>query len=309
MTSLGPRVKSNVIGCEHGKTLEKLAGPQGGDRRPQKITPQIAASSVRSRCALPFGPHARNGMVTAHLRELSPGEAELFVAHARGPLSQASGRAYQALLSPEEAERHARLRVERHRQLFLLTRALARTTLSRFAPVQPEAWRFVDNEHGKPSISAPPEHRWLSFNLSNTEGAAVCLVAREIDVGVDIENTERGAQTLDVARHFFSALESSELLALAPERQNERFFAYWTLKEAYIKARGLGVAIPLDRFSFLFGPRPTDIHVVFEPELGDDPHSWQFARPAIAAPYALGVALRRGRGAPDLALRIEEVEP
>src|SRR4029078_6585429 len=118
------------------------------------------------------------------------------------------------------------------------------------------------------------------------------------DVGVDVEDRTRKGETVQIADRFFSPVEVAALRALPEERQRERFFDYWTLKEAYIKARGMGLAIPLDQFSFLLEP-DMPIRIAFDPRLADDPLAWQFEQFALGGSHQTSAAVRRGAGAPD----------
>jgi 4'-phosphopantetheinyl transferase len=213
--------------------------------------------------------------------------------------------AYDRLLAPEERERRARYRFEPSRREYLLTRALVRSTLSLYAPVAPAAWAFRANTYGRPEI-ALPGLSWLRFNLSNTYGLIACAVARDRDVGVDVEDTERTGETVEIAHHFFSPSEAAALRALPEGRQRPRFFDYWTLKEAYIKARGMGLAIPLDQFSFLLDAPP--IRVAFDPRLEDDPAAWQFEQLPLSPRHRTSVAVRRG-ASPDLRVSARPVVP
>lgn len=204
---------------------------------------------------------------------------------------------YHTLMTPEESARHRRFMFERNRNEFLLTRALARTVLSRYADVPPRDWRFAAGSHGKPDISSPSVP-WLRFNLSNTEGLVACAVARDLELGVDVENIERSGETVDIADRFFAPLEVAELRSLPAHAQRDRFFDYWTLKESYIKARGLGLSIPLDQFAFLLG-NPGPIRIQIDPRLEDDGESWQFTQLAPTPHHKVAVGVRRGRqGAP-----------
>jgi 4'-phosphopantetheinyl transferase len=214
--------------------------------------------------------------------------------------------AYEALLTPEERARRDRYRFEHSRREYLLTRALVRTTLSRYAPVAPAAWRFSANEYGRPEIEAEA-HRALRFNLSNTQGLIACVVTRGREVGVDVEDTERSGETVSIADSFFSPSEVAALRALPPELRRSRFFDYWTLKEAYIKARGMGLSIPLDQFSFLLRPQ-APIGIAFDPRLGDDAATWQFERFALSPRHRTAVAVRRGSG-PDLRFVVRATLP
>jgi 4'-phosphopantetheinyl transferase len=183
---------------------------------------------------------------------------------------------YEALMTPDERARHERYYFDKDRRLFLATRALVRCALSHYAEVAPEDWRFDQTEHGKPFVVGPAGAPELQFNLSNTYGLVACAVSGRVQqVGVDVENTTRGTDAIEIADRFFSELEVEALHALPEERQRERFFSYWTLKESYIKARGLGLAIPLGQFSFLLDEAPP-IRIRFGDEIDDDPKGWRF---------------------------------
>jgi 4'-phosphopantetheinyl transferase len=204
--------------------------------------------------------------------------------------------AYDRLLTPAERARRDRYRFDRNKCEYLLTRALVRATLSRYAPVAPEAWTFRENQWGRPEIDGPgPDHAWLSFNLSNTRGLIACVVAHPREIGVDVEDTERAGATVSIADRFFSPRECAALRALPEAARRDRFFDYWTLKEAYIKARGMGLAIPLHQFSFLLDEAPP-IRIALEPELGDDASGWQFEQFALTPQHKTAVAVRRGHG-------------
>lgn len=214
--------------------------------------------------------------------------------------------AYEALLAPAERARQGRYRFEHSRREYLLTRALVRATLSRYAPVEPAAWTFRENEYGRPEVDVDG-HRDLRFNLSNTRGLIACVVARCREVGVDVEDIERSGETVSIADSFFSSREVAALHALPAARRRDRFFEYWTLKEAYIKARGMGLSLPLDQFSFLLDDGPP-IRIAFDPRLGDDAATWQFAQVDLSPQHRAAAAVRRGAG-PDLRMVVRETVP
>lgn len=232
--------------------------------------------------------------------ELPEGHAHLFVVPAPQTLAPDVVAEYESWITPSERDRYQAFRFERHRHSFLLTRALVRLVLSSYTDVAPGDWRFSIGSHGKPEIASPTPPFRLSFNLSNTEGMVVCLLARDVPVGVDVEHAERDGELASIAEHFFSPREVGDLKAAGPERLKERFFAYWTLKEAYIKARGLGLAIPLDQFSFVL---EDPIRIETDARLNDEPKLWQFARVPIGGPHALAYAIRRG-DKPDLSVSL-----
>jgi 4'-phosphopantetheinyl transferase len=122
----------------------------------------------------------------------------------------------------------------------------------------------------------------LSFNLSNSLGLVVCLVAEgEADVGVDVEPHERAKQIMELAPKVFSPLEQAQLAALPEAERHDRALSLWTLKESYIKARGLGLLIPLDRFSFVFGGAE-GIRLEIDPEIDDQAGRWRFCQIDLA---------------------------
>jgi len=223
-----------------------------------------------------------------------------------GSISQAELRRYYALLNDEERGRYERYRVESARRQFLIARALVRSTLSRYVPTPAKEWTFVSNQYGRPEIASPQLPRSLRFNLSHTSGLLSCAVAWERDVGVDVEWLGRRTGGVHLARRFFSQAEVADLLCVPTERQRDAFFDYWTLKEAYIKARGKGLAIPLGHFSFRLaeGCLPS---ISFAPELADTPDCWQFGQHMPSGEHKLAVAVDRGVG-PDVEIRYTRVE-
>ncbi len=226
--------------------------------------------------------------------------------HCDEPEAWTQQEAYRALLSPDEHERMARLVFERDRRSFLITRALVRTMLSRYAPVRPAAWAFIENVHGRPEILDRPRGvPDLRFNLSHTDGLIACAVTIGREVGVDVEHTRRRL-THDVAGRFFAPREVTDLKALPADQQDTVFFDYWTLKEAYIKARGFGLALPLADFAFTLAP-PSAPRITFEPSLEDDPATWQFVQDWPTPVHRLALAVRRD--GPDLPIRIRRIVP
>ncbi|NML19103.1 4'-phosphopantetheinyl transferase family protein [Azohydromonas caseinilytica] len=184
-------------------------------------------------------------------------------------------REYDRRLSAEERARRDRFHFERDRLLYMLARVALREALSRHAPVAPADWRFELNAWGKPHVADPAWRDALSFNMSHTEGVVLIGVTQQRALGVDVERLARNA-LLDIADRFFSPSEVSALRALAPARQGRRFFELWTLKEAYIKARGMGLSIPLDRFSFELDPDPQRVALAIDASLADTPARWHF---------------------------------
>jgi 4'-phosphopantetheinyl transferase len=177
------------------------------------------------------------------------------------------------LLSDNERTRLREFRFERHRREYLATRILVRTALSYYHPISPETWRFQSNSCGKPA--AVPDCG-LRFNLSNSLGLVVCLIAQGAEPGVDVEPYERAREIAELAPEVFSPLELAQLEALRGQERLDRALSLWTLKEAYIKARGMGLSLPLNKFSFLFGGAD-GIRLELDPRLCDEPgRRWRF---------------------------------
>lgn len=168
---------------------------------------------------------------------------------------------YKDLLSEDENKKQQRYKFSRDRHDALITRAFVRDLLSYYADIAPSDWRFEKGEKDKPEILNPPLP--LRFNLSHTKGLIICAVTLEDDIGCDVEDTTRSNDVLAIANRYFSATETKELFSLPKEQQRNRFFDYWTLKESYIKALGLGLAIPLKDFSFNISDEPIEKNTTF----------------------------------------------
>jgi 4'-phosphopantetheinyl transferase len=183
---------------------------------------------------------------------------------------------YRGLLSAEEETRAARYAHEPSRLQFLAGRALLRTVLSHYLDDDARAFQFQYNPYGKPALKSPCRLP-LEFNLSNTRGLVVCAVTLGHAVGVDVESSDRKTDFLKLARHYFAPPEAAALERLPAEQQPRRFMDLWTLKEAYIKARGMGLSLPLDSFAFsLVSGRAPEI--AFRDNPGGSPADWQFAQ-------------------------------
>jgi 4'-phosphopantetheinyl transferase len=210
---------------------------------------------------------------------------------------------YRQLLTEQERERVERFRFEKDRHRALITRALVRTVLSRYIDVDPMQWRFGENEHGRPFITnAVPGVDALSFNLSHTTGLIVLAVSHRRIVGIDTEYLERKNATADIANRFFAPAEVAELVQLPEPEQREHFFQYWTLKESYIKARGMGLALPLDGFAFAL---QTEGRIGFsvQPELNDRAEQWRFWLFKESPQHFIALCVERDLQVPQIVMR------
>lgn len=206
---------------------------------------------------------------------------ELWFAHPGDLAEPACEAACAEILDTAERHRASRFRFDRHRREFLATHALTRIALSHAHRLPPEGWRFAVNEYGKPS---PVPDCGLRFNQSNSVELAVCLVAKPggpgalaPEVGVDVESFGRAKEIPPLARRVFSPAERAQLEFLPVARRADRGLSLWTLKEAYIKARGMGLSLPLQEFSFLFeGSGKIRFEAGFD--VDNDPSRWRFCR-------------------------------
>lgn len=202
---------------------------------------------------------------------------------------------YENLLSHEERTRLPRFYHQRHRHQFLITRALQRSCLSRFSAVKPADWRFKQNGYGKPGILQPSDpatdRQPLQFNLSHTAGLIICGITTQAAIGVDVEDQQRSTQAaFSSLFSYFSRQEIAQLEKLPAEQQKVRFFQHWTLKEAYIKARGAGFAIALNQFGFGFKDGSLETFFIHESE-DDDAANWQFWQGRVDDRYPIAIAL------------------
>lgn len=193
------------------------------------------------------------------------------------------------LLSPDERSRHGRFRFDRDRRLFLAAHTLLRATLSEIGGMAPEAWSFATNRHGKPHVvpgnGGPP----LRFNLTHTAGLAACVVSTDFEVGLDAECLERRTDP-GLAGRFFSPVEQAQLEGLSQNAKRRAFFDIWTLKESYVKGRGIGVSLPLRSFGFTLPEDDRDM-IDFSPPIGDLANRWSFFRLRPGPQHTLAVAV------------------
>ena len=208
---------------------------------------------------------------------------------------------FTALLSADERERCDQMKTDSARRQQLLTRALQREVLSRCEPaIAPREWRFVRSPAGRPSLAPPFTETGLHFNLAHTHGMVAMAIGRVPCVGIDIESVAKRV-ALPVAHRYFSEREVSALVALPPERQPERFLRLWTLKEAYLKATGAGIAGGLGRMTFTFDDTGG---VSFERSEDPQANRWVF-REFSPEGYLLALAFMDADGAvvPEPGLR------
>ncbi|HEX2328187.1 MAG TPA: 4'-phosphopantetheinyl transferase superfamily protein [Candidatus Angelobacter sp.] len=157
------------------------------------------------------------------------------------------------LLSPDEADRAARFRFARDRQRFIAGRIAMRRILAGYANVSPREVVFSYGTDGKPELSGALQQCGLKFNLSHSRDLGLLAVTKCLNVGIDVEWIDDKFPTQEIAQQFYSAAEIRRFQELDSLSRVAGFYECWTRKEAYIKALGGGLAVPLDSFEVAFG--------------------------------------------------------
>jgi 4'-phosphopantetheinyl transferase len=212
--------------------------------------------------------------------------------------------AYRELLNDAERQQEPRFYFARDRRRYLVTRALVRTVLSRYAAVDPKEWVFATNAYGRPeAVNEAARDAGLTFNISHTHSLIALAVTRSRALGIDVENFRAREVSVDLARHYFAPQEVAALNAVPQAEQQHRFFEYWTFKEAYIKARGMGLSLPLDKFGFHYADEQS-VEIAIDGELSDDEARWQFWQFRPWPDYLVALCAERvGDASPRLMVR------
>jgi 4'-phosphopantetheinyl transferase len=203
------------------------------------------------------------------------------------------------ILSDAERERASRFVFDRDRDSYIAAHTLLRLALSqrareRGARVPPARWQFRVTGDGRPEVDGGETCLGLRFNLCHTAGLAVCAVSSDVPVGVDAEVIDRRVP-LSLAYVCLAPGERAALTALPAAAQPARFLEYWTLKEAFVKAVGVGLTVPLDRICFSVTPGQP-VRLTASPDIGGSPESWRFESWLLRGRYRIALA------APEISL-------
>src|SRR5260370_20861657 len=155
---------------------------------------------------------------------------------------------WQTVLSSDEAARAARFHFPRDRQRFVASRGVLRTILAGYLAIDPAGVNFSYSNKEKPSLGPAHAESDVTFNVSHSGGIALFAFTRQSEIGIDVEHVRRDFDLDAIARRFFSTHEQNQLAALPKDEKVEAFFRCWTRKEAYIKATGDGLSLPLSQF-------------------------------------------------------------
>jgi 4'-phosphopantetheinyl transferase len=197
-------------------------------------------------------------------------------------------------LSKQDLQRMERYQFIEHKKQLLMGRYLTRTVLSRYGQFSAGDWRFENNEYGKPFIATVQLEEMaepLFFNLSHSQNKLVLAIARHELLGIDIEYGLKPRRVEKIANRYFSNSEIEGFSGLEKALIKKRFYDLWSLKEAYIKACGMGLAIPLNHFSFSFQSE-SKVEIKFHKKRTDDPALWQFWKIDSEPGYHLSLAVK-----------------
>jgi 4'-phosphopantetheinyl transferase len=158
------------------------------------------------------------------------------------------------LLSGEERRRAGKLKSARDGDRFIAARGTLRQLLARNLHADPSAIEFSLNPYGKPSLKKDMNPDDIRFNVSYSNELMLIAVSRGMEVGVDIEYMRPDIECVELAKQFFTTGEAASLCSLPREEMLKNFYRVWTCKEAYIKATGLGLSMPLNHFEVTLLP-------------------------------------------------------
>ena len=196
----------------------------------------------------------------------------------------------EKILSPSEKSRAEKFKFAEHRTKYIAAHGALRQILAAYLEIDPSAVEFTEGPHGKPDLISTSRPLPLRFNLSHSHDAALIAVTRGRQLGVDVEHIKRDFAWPEIAERFFSAAEVAKLRHVAPELQQRAFFVCWTRKEAYIKAKGGGLSIPLQDFEVSLAPGEPPALLVHR----DDPEEvnrWRLAEIEVGPDYAAALSV------------------
>jgi 4'-phosphopantetheinyl transferase len=230
-------------------------------------------------------------MEQQHLLQVAPGEIDLWwvsVASWRPWLDEL----YQ-MLSRDEQIRADRFKVVPPRHSFIVAHSLIRMLLGRYLGCATQSLSFAQGDKGKPYLVAPANRLDLSFNLSHSGDLVIAGLARDVELGADVERLRDMPSAVELAERFFTKSEHSRLLALPEAVRSEAFLRCWTYKEAYLKAVGTGISEDLDGVEATVDPeeRPRLISIDSDRSRAQ---TWSLLTCEPCPGYAAAVALPAG---------------
>jgi 4'-phosphopantetheinyl transferase len=212
---------------------------------------------------------------------------------------------FRRTLASDEQARAERFYFHRDRERFIAARGVLRAILGRYLNKAPASLSFCYSSHGKPALVSESGGDALRFNISHSHGVALYAVTRGREVGIDLELVRSGLEIEEIAERFFSRLEIATLRALPTDLRRRAFFLCWTRKEAYIKARGEGLSLPLDQFDVSLIPGEPATLMSTRPDSGEALR-WSLHELALDPGYAAALAVE-GHGRSVAFWQLDEI--
>lgn len=219
---------------------------------------------------------------------LTSDEAHIWRAHLRE--AEARVPVFLKIIAPDERSRAEKFHFQKDRERFIIARGILREIIGRYLQQPPARLRFDYSEYGKPALAGSEDAESFRFNISHSHELALYAFTRDREIGLDVERIDEDVACEQIAERFFSEREVLMLRALPVYQRREAFFNCWTRKEAYIKARGEGLSLPLDRFDVSLAPgEPAALLSVRDGS--EESRRWSLQELKPEARYAAAVAV------------------
>lgn len=228
-----------------------------------------------------------NHLATTELYELLHSQAHVWYCQPNDIQDASKLSAYKAMLSAQEIKQYHRFRAEEDKHCYLVSHALLRSVLSKYVVKSESQWQFIIGEHGKPELDEY-EARGLCFNLTHTKGLSACVVTVNRRCGIDVESIDRKNKLSAVAKRMFA---KEELEKISEKDANTQFYHYWTLREAYLKAIGAGLAASSKDFFFEVNTQTLRASIHYRKDSKENNIGWQFQLGSIMSKHMLAVAI------------------
>jgi len=202
---------------------------------------------------------------------------------------------FQDTLSIDERLRANQFYFRRDRERFVVSRGVLRVILGRYLDKAPETLAFNYSFYGKPFLVSETGVEEIGFNISHSFGTALFAVTNRREIGVDLELVREGLEIEQIAERYFSRRENLALCALPAELRKRAFFNCWTRKEAYIKARGEGLSLPLNKFDVSLSPGELPALLGTQP-YSDEALRWSIGELTLASGHVAAFAVEGQAG-------------
>ena len=211
---------------------------------------------------------------------------------------------WTGLLNADELQRARRFRFARDCRRFAAGRTTLRMLLAGYLEDEPAKLSFHYSDHGKPGLAGAHQNSRLKFNVSHSGNVAIFAFVLDRNVGVDIERVHTDIEVDAVAQRFFSPYERLALAALPASEKYLGFFNCWTRKEAFVKAVGQGLSLPLENFDVSLTPREPARLLATRPE-AREAERWAMIAPGIQPEHVAAVVVE----GPGMELKVQQFTP